>query len=77
MSKSYIPVEYETREELYVVKRGFTWDVLLLQMLRAYKAKQKAERACKGCRQRGGVGGEKKTLRARQRGGKRGEKRQA
>lgn len=61
MLRTYIPVKGETRELLYDVKRGDTWDALLVKMLRAYKAKQRAGRhkkrgARRGVKAKGGLG---------------------
>lgn len=64
MLRTYIPVKGETRELLYDVKRGDTWDSLLVKMLRAYKAKQRADR-CRAVPRQRGAG-------KRQRGGSRG-----
>lgn len=50
MSKTQIPVEKGTRERLYDVKRGKTWDVLLTDMLAAYKRALRAKARGKGGR---------------------------
>lgn len=60
MSKTQIPVEKGTREMLYEVKRGHTWDGLLCLMLREYKRAERRERRAKA-RRKGGSRGERKT----------------
>lgn len=53
MPKTYIPVDTATREEMYDVKRGFTWDELLGRMLSVYKTGLR--RKARAVRQRGGA----------------------
>lgn len=50
MPRTYIPVDKATREKLYGVKRGDTWDALLQKMLRTYRAEERAVRRGKGGR---------------------------
>lgn len=43
--RTHIPVEKGTREKLYDVKRGLTWDALFDKLLQAYAAHERAVRS--------------------------------